>query len=330
VLPRSVTPILLVLALLAAGGSMSACGGDESAAAESATSLQDVTLRVGVQKDGVRSILEASGQLEDLPYEISFSTFTFGPPLVEAAGADKIDVAGVGSTPPIFGAAGGQDFKVVAAIRKRNHTDDALLVPKGSAVTDVAGLRRKRIAISKGSSAHGYILNVLRRAGLSQRDVQLVFLVPADALAAFSSGSVDAWAVWQPFVSQAVNDGARVITAGPPDEAGNSFEIASSKAVEDPVRRRALSDFLDRLRKAYAWAARHPDEWAAAWSKESQLPGTTTKPAVHEVLADLEPVTDDVIAAQQKLADVLVEEKVIPAPVDFHEIVASNVFEPAG
>src|SRR3954470_14993345 len=147
-------PILLALTLLALATGTASCGSDSSASTGSPERLSDVTLRVGVQKDGVRSILEASGQLDKLPYKISFSTFTFGPPLVEAAGADKIDVAGVGSTPPIFGAAGGRDFKVIASIRKRNQTDDALLVPKGSTVRSFADLKGKKIAIAKGSSAN--------------------------------------------------------------------------------------------------------------------------------------------------------------------------------
>ena len=36
----------------------------------------------------------------------------------------------------------------------------------------------------------------------------------------------------------------------------------------------------------------NPDKWAAAWSKESQLPASTTKPAVRARLADVEPVTE--------------------------------------
>jgi sulfonate transport system substrate-binding protein len=322
--PPRLLALLLSLALPAVAAG---CGGGTEQASAGPSSEKDVTLRVGVQKDGVRSILQGSGQLARMPYKVSFSTFAFGPPLVEAAGADKIDVAGVGSTPPIFGAAGDQDFKVVAAIRKHNRTDDSLLVPEGSGITDPAQLKGKRIAISKGSSAHGYILNLLRRVGLGQDDVKLTYLVPADALAAFSSGRVDAWAVWQPFVSQAVGDGAKVLAGGPPDEAGNSFEIASAKTVDDPVKRKALSDFVVRLQKAYAWAGRHPDAWAAAWSKESQLPESTTRPAVKAVAADIEPVTDDVIAAQQKLADVLAEEKVIPGQVTFSDIVARDVLK---
>jgi sulfonate transport system substrate-binding protein len=326
---RSPNPLrlLALLLLLAVPLVATGCGSDSADSASGATSSKDVTLRVGVQKDGVRSILAASGQLSKMPYKVSFSTFAFGPPLVEAAGADKIDVAGVGSTPPIFGAAAGSEFKVIASIEKRNHTDDALLVPKGSTVRSFADLKGKKIAIAKGSSANGYILQVLRRFHLTQNDVQLVYLAPADALAAFSSGQVDAWAVWQPFVSQALAGGARVVMSGPPDEAGSSFEIASTKALDDPARRKALSDFIVRLQKAYAWAAANPDKWAAAWSKESQLPESTTKPAVRGVIADVKPVPAAVIAKQQQLANVLSDEKVIPSKVDFKSIIDPGVLK---
>jgi sulfonate transport system substrate-binding protein len=326
---RSPNPLrlLALLLLLAVPLVTTGCGSDSADSASGATSPKDVTLRVGVQKDGVRSILAASGQLSKMPYKVSFSTFAFGPPLVEAAGADKIDVAGVGSTPPIFGAAAGSKFKVIASIEKRNHTDDALLVPKGSPVRSFADLKGKKIAIAKGSSANGYILQVLRRLHLTQNDVQLVYLAPADALAAFSSGRVDAWAVWQPFVAQALAGGARVVMSGPPDEAGSSFEIASTKALDDPVRRKALSDFIVRLQKAYAWAAANPDKWAAAWSQESQLPESTTKPAVRGVIADVKPVPAAVIAKQQQLANVLSDEKVIPSKVDFKSIIDPGVLK---
>ena len=182
-----------------ARGQVTTTGGDAS----------KVTLRVGVQKDGIRSILAASGALKGVPYKIDWSIFAFGPPLVEAAGADKIDVAGVGDTPPIFGAAGGSDFRVIATERFDNRKDDTLLVPKGSDITDPEQLKGKTIAVPKGSSAHGFTLRLLDRLGLKPSDVKLSFLAPADALAAFSSGKVDAWAVWEPFVTQAEEAGAR-------------------------------------------------------------------------------------------------------------------------
>ena len=105
---------LTALTMVAAGCGDSSSSGEGPKVAKPADSAEGVTLRVGVQKDGIRPLLKESGALEGLPYKIEYSVFAFGPPLVEAAGADKIDVAVVGSTPPIFGAAAKSNFRVLA------------------------------------------------------------------------------------------------------------------------------------------------------------------------------------------------------------------------
>jgi aliphatic sulfonates family ABC transporter substrate-binding protein len=323
--------VLAVIAVASVSAGCSSSVSDSSAGAggpKHAATTGDaakVTLRVGVQKDGVRSILQSSGALRGIPYKIRWSTFTFGPPLVEAAGADKIDVAGVGDTPPIFGAAGGSDFRVIATSRLATHQDDAVLVPKGSPITDPKQLKGKTIAIPKGSSAHGMFLRLLDRVGLKPSDVTISFLAPADGLAAFSSGKVDAWVVWPPFTQQAEAAGARAIAGGPPDEQGYSFEIASTQAVQDPDRAAALKDFTHRLQQAYTWAGTHREQWAAAWSKESGLPLATTRAAVPARLQRLGPVTSDAVAFEQALADTLDRHKVIPTHVDFSDIVTTGL-----
>ena len=87
-------------------GLLAGCGSDSAEAGDGGKPV----LRVGVQKDGIRSVLTEAGLLEDLPYEIEWSEFTAGPPIIEAAAADQIDVAWVGSAPPIFGAAADAAF----------------------------------------------------------------------------------------------------------------------------------------------------------------------------------------------------------------------------
>ena len=72
-----------------------------------------------------------------------------------------------------------------------------------SPIRSVADLRGKRIAVGKGSSAHGNVLGQLNTRGLTPADVKLVFLQPADALSAFTQRQVDAWAIWDPYTAQA-------------------------------------------------------------------------------------------------------------------------------
>src|SRR4051812_43045070 len=78
------------------------------------SALAGVTLRVGDQKGGSRSLLQAAGLLDGLPYRVEWSTFTSGPPLIEAARAGAIDLGATGNTPVIFAAAARARVQVVA------------------------------------------------------------------------------------------------------------------------------------------------------------------------------------------------------------------------
>ena len=316
---------ITILGLLATAV-LAACGADDQESAGAASDGKRVTLRVGVQKDGIRAVLERTGALKGAPYDVEFSTFQFGPPLVEAAGADKIDLAWVGSTPPIFGAAAGSDFKIIAAVKERDAQENSILVPEDSAIRRIEDLKGKRVAVPKGSSAHGLLLNALKRAGLSAKDITPVFLPPADGLAAFSKGAVDAWTVWDPFTIQAQQQlGARVITGGEPDEAGLGFEIASSKALDNEGKRAAIADYVQRLSGAWKWAGENPDAWGDAWAKDSGLPKEVTRKAARVKASDIVPIDDAIIERQQKLADLLSDEKVLPGKVDFESILDTDV-----
>lgn len=290
-----------------------------------AGNARGATLRVAVQTDGIRSLLNAAGQLKNVPYDVQFAQFSFGPPIVEALGAGKVDIGGVGSTPPIFGAAAQTNFRVIATRELLNRTDSHLLVPAGSGVRTVADLRGKRITVPKGSSAHGFLLRALHRNGVKPAEVTIDFLAPADGSAAFNGGRVDAWAVWEPFYTQAVQNGARAIAGGPPDEFGLNFFLASSVALEDPARVAAIQDYLKRLRSAYVWGAANLDAYAAAWSAESKIPLAVAKAAIPQVRSHLVAVSAAHVASEQALSDQLFADQVIPRKVRFEQIVHTGL-----
>ncbi|MDO8210533.1 ABC transporter substrate-binding protein [Conexibacter sp. CPCC 206217] len=333
-LRRVVAPFLLIALAalaLAACGSDSDDGGGSTAAAGVASDDggggEKVTLRVGTQRDGIRAVLQKSGQLENLPYEIEWSTFVAGPPLVEAAGADRIDVAWVGCAPPIFGAAAGAAFNVIAAVKERDSQENRLLVPADSDIASIADLKGKKIAVPRGTSGHAFILNALKSEGLSTRDVEFAFLAPPDALAAFQSGSVDALSVWDPFAQQALLTlDAREIAAGEPFESGLGFEIASSKALEDPAKVAALRDYLRRLQAAWDWAGENPDEWATAWSEDAGLPLEVTRVTAVRKASDIVPLDAAIVDSQQRLADLFAEEGELPRRITFTDVVDESVY----
>ncbi|MFE9744471.1 ABC transporter substrate-binding protein [Saccharothrix saharensis] len=300
----------VVVAVLALAG----CGTAES-------SDGPVVLRVGDQKGGSKALLTAAGLLDDFPYPIEWSTFTSGPPLLEAASAGAIDVGGVGNTPPIFAAAANAKIAAVYSA-KGNVESDALLVPADSALRAVPDLKGRSIAVAKGSSAHGQVLLTLAAAGLTTKDVTLNFLQPSDAYSAFTQKRVDAWAIWDPYTAQAQQEaGARVLTDGRGKSNGYTFQVAGRAALDSPGKSAAVKEFVKRIGQAQRWADTHREEWARVWAAETGLKLEVARAAV-ERGGDLPVKLDDaVIASEQELADAFTADGALPGKVDFRKFV---------
>src|SRR5271156_5191091 len=275
--------VLALAGLTAAGCSSSSsssttASGTPTPSAASAVALSSVTLNVGDQKGtGAEAILKAAGLLSTLPFHVNWSDFTSGPPMLEAMASGSVDVGGVGDAPPVFAAAGGEGVVIVGARTVPTGDQDAVVVPKGSTITSIQQLKGKKIAYGSGSSGNYNLLTVLTAAGLTTKDVTMVNLQPADALAAFTSGSVDAWDIWPPYVQQVVaQDGAKVLARGSQYGSPYSYEVASKSAVANPQKAAAILVYLATLDKAYVWAEKNPDAWGAAWAAATGLPASIT------------------------------------------------------
>ncbi|MGA5037436.1 ABC transporter substrate-binding protein [Streptomyces capoamus] len=309
--------LLLPFALL-----LTACGGNASAGTGTDGS-GSVTLDVGDQKGGSEAILRAAGELEDLHYRIKWSTFTSGPPLLEAVNAKAVDIGGVGNTPPVFAAGAGSKITVVAAWHGTSR-GDTILVPNDSPLTRPRQLKGRSVAVAQGSSAHYQLVASLKAAGLSLADVKVKYLQPADALAAFTSGKVDAWAVWDPYTSQILQGRqGRVLTTGDGITNGLTFQVAAPAALDDPKKAAAVKDYLARLRRATAWVHDHQEEWAKVWSKDTGLPYDVALASVKRTNSTRVAVAIDkpLVASEQRIADAFSALKLIPRKVDFADFV---------
>ena len=230
--------------------------------------------------------------------------FQFGPPLLEPLSAGAVDIGTVGDTPPIFAQAAGANLLYVASAPA---TQSATLVPKGSPITKVAELKGRKVAIAKGLMT----------------DIEPVYLAPADAAAAFASGRVDAWTVWDPYYAIAeTRHGARPIVTTNDGLASHTFYLANkATATHHPA---VLQAALDELRQVTAWAAAHRDELAALTSSRTGVELEGQKFATDRYPIELNPLSEKVVRQQQEIADTFFALGLIPKEITVADIVWSG------
>jgi sulfonate transport system substrate-binding protein len=283
-------------------------------AAVPVSELSGVTLQVGDQKGNTEALLRAANALDNVPYKVVFSTFTSGPPQIEALTAGKIDFAITGNTPPVFGAAANSKTRVVAAWDGAA-VGERILVRTNSPINTIRDLAGKTILVAKGSAAHANVLEHLADTGLKPKDVKLVFLQPADALSAFANGQGDAWVIWEPYTAQAELT-LKVRSIGSAEN-GYWFGSASLRALTDPKRNSALADLLVRYERAAQWARENPAEWAKKYAKAVGLDLKVAELAQSRLLRLPIPLDDKVVAAEQRLADLFASADQIPEAPEF-------------
>jgi sulfonate transport system substrate-binding protein len=277
-------------------------------------------LRVGYQK-GLLSLLKKRGTLEQrlasLGVTVKWIEFSAGPVQLEALNVGSIDFGDVGEAPPIFAQANGTPIVYVAATVPRPAVE-AVLVPATSAVRTVADLKGKKIALNKGSNVHYFLVKLLQKNGLNYSDVNLVWLAPADARAAFEKGVVDAWVIWEPFLAAAEQTLAARILADASGVVKNRAYYFSSK---DYAQKNGdvLSIAVEELNKIDIWGKANRNDLAAELSAVWGLP----KPVVDVLVArssfGTEPISRSILAEQQVIADTFFELKLIPRQIDVRD-----------
>ncbi|RQO35764.1 sulfonate ABC transporter substrate-binding protein [Herminiimonas sp. KBW02] len=282
-------------------------------------------LRIGYQKYGTLVILKGRGSLEKRlaaeNIEVKWTEFPAGPVLLEGLNVGSIDFGTVGEAPPIFAQAAGADL-VYVGNEPPSPTSEAIIVPKGSTLKTVADLKGKKVALNKGSNVHYLLVKALEKAGLDYKDIETIFLAPADARAAFERGSVDAWAIWDPFLAAAEKQiGARVLADGTGIVANHQFFLASRTYAEKNPK--IISILLDELDQVDQWSSKNLKEVTNILAAQTGLDQPSVELAAKRYSYGVKPVTAEVIAEQQKIADVFSNLKLIPKKITVKDALVS-------
>ncbi|MCJ2073320.1 sulfonate ABC transporter substrate-binding protein [Methylobacterium sp. J-030] len=280
------------------------------------------SIRIGYQKYGSLVLLKGRGTLEaalqPLGTTVSWSEFPSGPPLMEALNAGAVDFGSAGEAPPIFAQAASAELRYVGT-EPPAPRGEAILVPKDSPIRSLADLRGKTIALNKGSNVHYLLVRALGQGGIPYDAVKLAFLAPADANAAFVRGSVDAWAIWDPFLAAAERStGARVLADGKGVDgtgiAPNRQFYLSRRGFTDSSPE-VVSAVLKAIGEVDAWAAGHAESVAAELAPTVGIPAPVLSVALGRLSYGVAPLDATVIADQQKVADAFHTLGLLPKPI---------------
>src|SRR6202163_137063 len=147
----------------------------------------------------------------------------------------------------------------------------ALVTSKDSSINAVADLKGKRVAVTRGTDPHIFLVRALLGAGLTEKDITPVLLQHPDGKTALIRGDVDAWAGLDPMMAQAeVEDGARLFYR---NKDANTWGILNTReeflkdhpdlvrrvlAVYEEARKYSLANY-DEVKKAFIVATKLPD-----------------------------------------------------------------------
>ena len=193
---------------------------------------------------------------------------------VQSAGSNKaLEFLNVGSLDfgsggALIGRAGGNPIRSVYVF---SHPEWTALVTRGdSPIRTVADLRGQRVAVTRGTDPHIFLIRALAEAGLSERDIKLVLLQHADGRTALERGDVAAWAGLDPIMASAkVENGARLFYRRAEANTWGVLNLREAFAAEHPE---VVGRVLARYEQARVWAAANPRELRAMLAAATKLP----------------------------------------------------------
>jgi len=172
----------------------------------------------------------------------------------------SIDFGSTAGAASVIGRAGGLPIKAVYAYSKPEWT--ALVTQPGSGITKIEDLKGKRVAVTRGTDPHIFLLRALDSVGLTEKDIKPVLLQHPDGYRALAKGQVDAWAGLDPHMAKGELEGGATLFYRNADL--NTYGILN-------VREEFAAQYPDLVKRVLAvyergrqYAIAHPDELADA------------------------------------------------------------------
>ena len=211
---------------------------------------------------------------------------------LEFLNAGSIDFGSTAGSAALVAKINGNPIKSIYVYSRPEWT--ALVTGKDSTITKIADLKGKRVAVTRGTDPHIFLVRALLSAGLSDKDIQPVLLQHADGKIALVRGDVDAWAGLDPMMAQAeVEDGAKLFYRNAAANTWGILNVRADFAKEYPdLVKRVLATYEE----ARKYSLSHYDEVKNVFIAVTKLPETV----VDKQLKERTELTHSKIGAPQR------------------------------
>ena len=242
---------------------------------------------------------------------------------LEFLNAQSLDFGSTAGSAALLGRANGNPIKSIYVYSKPEWT--ALVTTAASPIQTVADLKGKRIAVTRGTDPHIFLLRALAGTGLTEHDVKIVPLQHADGRLALERGDVDAWSGLDPFMAQAELESHDRLFFRNADL--NTYGILNVREAFLTAHPEIVEKVIAAYERGRHWSLDHKAELAQTLAAASKLsPEVAARQLERTDLSS--PVLGD--SPRQSIAaaaGVLKSSGVVDASVDLDQVLA-QLFEP--
>ncbi len=243
---------------------------------------------------------------------------------LEFLNAGSIDFGSSAGAAALIGAINGNPIKSIYVFSRPEWT--ALVTMPNTPIKSVADLKGQRIAATRGTDPHIFLVRALATAGLTEHDVKLVLLQHPDGRTALERGDVAAWAGLDPMMAAAeIESGARLFYRNAGANTWGVLNVREAFAGDNPELVRRVLATYERARR---WSAEHPAELKALMVAAMKLPDTVVARQLERNDLSSGAIGEKQAQTIIEAGRALQEAKVLPADIDV-VVVTGKLIDPS-
>jgi sulfonate transport system substrate-binding protein len=240
---------------------------------------------------------------------------------LELLRSKSVDFGSTAGAAALLGRANGNPIKAIYVYSNPEWT--ALVTSPNSGIQRIQDLKGKRVAVTRGTDPHIFLLRALNSVGLTEKDIELVPLQHPDGKTALEKGSVDAWAGLDPYTAQLQVEKNYVLFFR--NKEWNSYGILNVRESFARDHPELVKRVLAVYEQARLWTLEHQSEARQILALEAKLTdavATKVWERTDFTNSAIGPIQRETIRAA---GDILKQSQVIDPGTDIDRVVAALV-----